>query len=262
MAERVHWLLEAARRAGMPFAEAASVDAAASLTDAWTAVARAAHVSEDDLARRIATHYRLGAADLQAAEPRALSLVPEKVARRHSVFPLRETDRQLVVATANPNDLETEQAIAFASGRTTVFEVAHPAAILTAIDAHYAPDRLVETLLDRVGAEVAEDIRLVEDVAPETLGAQTPSGRGRATSISSRVAMAGQCGFAWMACCAPTCSSRCRPSAGWCRASRSCPKWTSPIGCARRMAARESRRTAARSTCAFPRCPRATPRKP
>jgi len=172
MAERPHWLLDAARRAGLPLGEGVAVDAAASLTDAWTAVARAAHVSEDELAHRVATHYRLGAADLQAAEPRALSLVPEKVARRHNVFPLRETDRQLVVATANPNDLETEQALAFASGRTTVFEVAHPAAIMTAIDAHYAPDRLVETLLDRVGAEVAEDIRLVEDVAPETLGAQ------------------------------------------------------------------------------------------
>jgi len=172
MAERVHWLLEAARRIGLPLAEAASVDAAGPLADAWTAVARGAHVSEDQLAHQVATHYRLGAADLQAAEPRALSLVPEKVARRHHVFPLRETDRQLVVATANPNDLETEQALAFASGRTTVFEVAPPTAIMTAIDAHYAPDRLVETLLDRVGAEVAEDIRLVEEVAPEALGAQ------------------------------------------------------------------------------------------
>jgi type II secretory ATPase GspE/PulE/Tfp pilus assembly ATPase PilB-like protein/ActR/RegA family two-component response regulator len=169
MAERVHWLLDTARRAGLAVADAAPVDAAAPLADAWAAVARAAGTTEDQLARQVATHYRLGAADLQLAEPRALSLVPEKVARRHHVFPLRETDRQLVVATANPNDLDAEQALAFASGRTTVFEVAPPTAIMTAIDAHYAPDRVVETLLDRVGAEVAEDIRLIEEVAPEAV---------------------------------------------------------------------------------------------
>jgi len=165
-------LLDAARRAGLPLGEAVTVDAAASLPDAWAAVSRAAHVTEDQVAHQIAPLYRLGAADLQAAAPRAVSLVPEKIARRHHVFPLRETDRQLVVATANPNDLDAEQSLAFASGRTTVFEIAPPTAIMTAIDAHYAPDRLVETLLDRVGAEVAEDIRLVEETTPEALGAQ------------------------------------------------------------------------------------------
>ena len=172
MVERVHWLLAAARRAGLAGADAAAVDVAAPLANAWTAVARGARLTEDELASRIATHYHLGAAELQAAEPRAQILVPEKLARRHHVFPLRETDRQLVVATSNPNDLDAEQALAFASGRTTVFEIAAPAIIMAAIDARYAPDRIVETLLDRVGAQVAEDIRLVEDVAPEALGTQ------------------------------------------------------------------------------------------
>ena len=172
MVERVHWLLDATRRAGLPVADAARVDAAAPLADAWAAVARAARMTEDQLASTIATHYRLGAAELQAAEPRAQILVPEKLARRHHVFPLRETDRQLVVASSNPNDLDAEQALAFASGRTTVFEIAPPAAIMAAIDGRYAPDRIVETLLDRVGAQVAEDIRLVEEVAPEALGTQ------------------------------------------------------------------------------------------
>jgi type II secretory ATPase GspE/PulE/Tfp pilus assembly ATPase PilB-like protein/ActR/RegA family two-component response regulator len=142
------------------------------LPEAWTAVARATGLSDSDLAARVANHYRLSVADLQAGEASALSLVPEKTARRFLVYPLRATDRQLVVAMANPTDLDAEQALGFASGRAVVGEIAAPAAIQEAIDKRYAPDRILERMVDRVGAKLVDDVRIVEDAAPEAVSTQ------------------------------------------------------------------------------------------
>jgi CheY-like chemotaxis protein len=81
-------------------------------------------------------------ANLSAADPKAARLLPEELARRFNVFPLREDDRQLVVATADPSNLECEQSVAFASGRRVVFELAAPQAIAQAINAAYVSDRV------------------------------------------------------------------------------------------------------------------------
>src|SRR5213082_333381 len=167
---RRHWLVDLAIQAGLPGSDSTVVDPGASLPDAWTAVGRAAGVSDADLASRVAARHRLAVANLEAAEPAALTLVPEKTARRYLVYPLRATDRQLVVAMANPGDLDAEQALGFASGRAIVCEIAPPAAIQEAIDRRYAPDRLLERMIDRVGAKLVDDVRVVEDAAPEAVG--------------------------------------------------------------------------------------------
>ena len=172
MTERVHWLVDFARRANLPSADALSARADVPIVEVWGTVARAAGLSEEDLAKRLGTQYRLGTADLSRVEPKALKLLPEKLVRQYHVFPLRETDRQLVVAACNPTDLGAEQALGFASGRTTVFEMASPAAIQRAIDAHYAPDRVLENLLDRMDAEAA-DIQVVEESGPEAVAAES-----------------------------------------------------------------------------------------
>ncbi len=173
MADRTHWLVNVAARAGLLPPDATPIDAAAPLADAWPVVARGAGVSDEELAIRVAAHFRLAVADLTAAEVKAQKLVPEKLARKHQIYPLRETDRQLVVAASDPNDFNAEQALAFASGRATVFEVAPPAAIRDAIDSRYSPDRVVESLVDRVGASVIEDIRLLEETGPEVVAAES-----------------------------------------------------------------------------------------
>src|SRR5207248_495462 len=71
---------------------------------------------------------------------------------------------------AHPGDLDAEQALGFASGRAIVCEIAPPAAIQEAIDRRYAPDRLLERMIDRVGAKLVDDVRVVEDAAPEAVG--------------------------------------------------------------------------------------------
>lgn len=171
-----HWLVKAAVRSGAVGAAGAMIDAKATPVEIWAAVARAAGVASDELAVRVAAQFHLPVAALDSAEPRAQALIPEKVARRHLVYPLRETDRQLAVAVWDPTDLDAEQQIGFASGRTPRFEIAPPAAIQDAIDGHYAPDRLVENLLDRVGSELGDDVRVLEEAGPEVLAAQELEG--------------------------------------------------------------------------------------
>ncbi len=169
---RRHWLADVAARTGLVGPNDTVVAPETALPEAWTAVARASGLSDSDLAARVAAHYRLAVADLQHTEATALSLVPEKTARRFLVYPLRATDRQIVVALANPTDLDAEQALGFASGRAVVSEIAPPAAIQEAIDKRYAPDRLLERMVDRVGAKLVDDVRVVEDAAPEAVSTQ------------------------------------------------------------------------------------------
>jgi type IV pilus assembly protein PilB len=156
-------------KAGLLGPEQTVVESGTALPEAWTAVARACGVAEHELAARVAAHYRLALANLQATEPPAVALVPEKAARRFLAFPVRARDRELVVAVADPTDLDAEQALGFASGRTIVCEVAEPAAIREAIDRRYAPDHALERMVDRVGAKLVDDVRVVEEVAPETV---------------------------------------------------------------------------------------------
>jgi len=174
---RTHWLADLAARAGL-VQNGATHDTAhivgpeASLADAWKQVAGACHLSEQDLASCVATRQRLAVADLGAAVASVQSLVPEKVARRYTVFPLRANDRQITVAVADPTNYELEQALGFASGRVPIFEIAPPSAIEKAIEAHYAPERLVERLMGRVGTDMIDQVHLVEETSPEAVSSE------------------------------------------------------------------------------------------
>ncbi|HSY80316.1 MAG TPA: ATPase, T2SS/T4P/T4SS family, partial [Gemmatimonadaceae bacterium] len=116
---------------------------------------------------------KLGVADLSAIEPKALRLLPEKLARRYHVIPLRETDRHITVATSNPDDLAVEQAVSFAAGRSVIFEIASPAAIAEVLDATYAKPEDVNTVLDRVvgtmDSELADAVKIVDSLQPEEI---------------------------------------------------------------------------------------------
>jgi type II secretory ATPase GspE/PulE/Tfp pilus assembly ATPase PilB-like protein/ActR/RegA family two-component response regulator len=164
-----HWLEDVAVQAGLLGEAVGVADAGGTLLDAWRSVAAGCGKSEEDLARAVAARYRLAAADMSTATAAAQLLVPEKVVRRYGVFPLRVTDRQITVAVSDPTNLELEHALGFASGRTPVFEIAPPAAIEKAIEGAYSPDRAVERLIERVGSEALDQVRIVEDTAPETV---------------------------------------------------------------------------------------------
>jgi len=139
---------------------------------AWSAVACACRLDDASLAAAVASRFRLNVAALETAEPRTLKLVPESLARRNTVLPLREIDRNIFVATSTPLDLDAEQSIGFAAGRTPVFETAPPAALGDAIDTLYSPDRVVEAILGNVEDDLTEAVRLIDEPVAENLSTQ------------------------------------------------------------------------------------------
>ncbi len=64
-------------------------------------------VKEDELTRALAKQFRVPAVDLDKVkvEEKILKLVPEDVAMKHRVLPLRKVGRTLTVAMANPTDM-------------------------------------------------------------------------------------------------------------------------------------------------------------
>jgi type II secretory ATPase GspE/PulE/Tfp pilus assembly ATPase PilB-like protein/CheY-like chemotaxis protein len=175
LGERAHWLESVADGAagdGRATGTEAPLDPRTSAVERWSSVARARDLSEGELARLVANHFDLPVADFRRADPRALRLVPEKVARRFGIVPLREDDRTLTVATSDPGNLEIEEAVRFASGRQPRFEVASPADILAVIESGYTPGRVIESLLDGLDAARAEEVRVVDSRGPEAVDTQ------------------------------------------------------------------------------------------
>jgi type II secretory ATPase GspE/PulE/Tfp pilus assembly ATPase PilB-like protein/CheY-like chemotaxis protein len=160
--ERVHWLVEVVERAARAPLQSVALGGA-TVAAAWSAVAEASGLTPAELANLVARHFRLEVADLSATQSRAIRLIPDGLARRHLVLPLRETDRELVLATADPTNLEAEQELGFVSGRKPVFAVAPPEQLETAIGTWYAPNRLVASLVESVADDAANMVQVMQD---------------------------------------------------------------------------------------------------
>jgi type IV pilus assembly protein PilB len=167
----MHWLSIAAARAGLKGADAISIPADVSLIDSWEIASRTLGMTAPELASALGPIFGLAQADFEKAEARALALLPERIAHKYHVFPLREDERHLVVATADPTNIEVEHAIGFAAGRRPIFEIAHPTAIAEALFEAYSADRAMDQLLSSVDEQVADAVRIVEDVQPESVEA-------------------------------------------------------------------------------------------
>ncbi len=163
----MHWLLRAAARAQIPGLAGLNLPVDAPPAESWEMITRVAHVPTRELVVRLAGALRLSPADLDLLDPPAHPLIAEKLARKHHVFPIRQDDRALYVATADPTDLRAEQEISFASGKRVVFQLASYEEVSEALSAAFSMERAVEALLDKVGSSDADAVRLVEESAPE-----------------------------------------------------------------------------------------------
>jgi type II secretory ATPase GspE/PulE/Tfp pilus assembly ATPase PilB-like protein/ActR/RegA family two-component response regulator len=166
----LHWLVRIAERAGLNGGPP-DVPPDTPIRAAWGVVARGYTISEAELARLVADYYRLEVADFTEADPNAVLLLSEAMARKHHVFPVQEDDHHLVVATCDPTDVETERAVGFSTGRTVVFHVAPPSAISEMMEARFSPEKQVESLLGTLEDEMeeADAIKLVEEMGPEAV---------------------------------------------------------------------------------------------
>lgn len=168
--EAVHWLVRIAERAGLA-GDRPDVSAQLRVADVWGSVVRAYDLPDRRLAELVAEYFRLDTAEFRSADPNAALLVPEVMARKHHIYPLFDTDRNLVVATCDPTDVEAERALGFSTGRTAIFQVASPTAIQEVLDARFSPELAVESILGSLEAEDFPDdaVKLVEEMGPESI---------------------------------------------------------------------------------------------
>ncbi|MCK5229390.1 MAG: hypothetical protein KAR13_03940, partial [Desulfobulbaceae bacterium] len=167
MSVSIHWMGAVLRKAGHGLSDGAFFSGDVALGDAWDIASELLGEDPCAVADAVASHFHLPRADLHNLDAKALKLVPESIARKFLIFPLREDYRRLVIASADPTNLEAEQAVGFASGRGVSLEVACPGEIEEALLAHYSPDQAVAQILDRVGPEVGEGVRLIEEEEEE-----------------------------------------------------------------------------------------------
>jgi type II secretory ATPase GspE/PulE/Tfp pilus assembly ATPase PilB-like protein/8-oxo-dGTP pyrophosphatase MutT (NUDIX family) len=90
----------------------------------------------------LAKRYKLPVANLDLVSPDAVALVPERWARRFHVVPLSAAEHELIVATANPTDIDCERTLGFATGRQIRFALADSRAIARRIEEVYRGETL------------------------------------------------------------------------------------------------------------------------
>lgn len=99
------------------------------------------YISQKDLARKIAELLELPFFDFESfrPDPSVVTVVPEELARKYTVFPLEVTDGQLKLAMTNPRDIIAVEEIKSATGLTVSPAVAIKDEIEAAIDLYYLP---------------------------------------------------------------------------------------------------------------------------
>ncbi len=131
----------------------------------WETMVQKKLTTDDKVLAAAAERFRLPVADLSKLEVKVRESVPETLARRFNVLPLRLTDSYIEVASANPFDIDAEKLMAFATGREVRMHLASPARIREKLEEVYRPETVVSKLLG--GMEAAE-VQQLED-EPEDL---------------------------------------------------------------------------------------------
>jgi type IV pilus assembly protein PilB len=96
------------------------------------------YIDKKTLATHIAKQYNLPFLSLSEVEvdPSVVDLVPASLARKFVFVPLFKTNRELIIATADPSDISTINNIEFMTGLRVVPRVAEESDILATIDQH------------------------------------------------------------------------------------------------------------------------------
>ena len=133
----------------------------------WETLVAHKIASDEQILTALSTRFRLKVADLTKLDPAAKERVPEQVARRYHILPLRATDSYLEVATANPFDLDAEKALAFATAREIRMFLLAPSKIAERLDELYRPEKAVDKLLE--GMESSTELVQLHDGAPDEI---------------------------------------------------------------------------------------------
>jgi len=135
----------------------------------WETLVAEKITTDEHILNALSDRFRLKLADLSEADLGIRGTVPEQVARRYRIVPMRLTDSYMEVATANPFDLDAEKSLAFATGREIRMVLASPSRIAEKLDELYRPEKALDRLLDGMegAGELVQlhDEGLVEDLS-------------------------------------------------------------------------------------------------
>ncbi len=145
------WALKALERAGV--LQGTELEAVRQSDAEWVASAAVRYgAAGDQVAAVLAKAAHVKVAQLDTLDPAAAHFIPESVARQYLALPLSATSRSIRIASANPVDLDAEQALGFVAGRQVEYQYALPEEILHWLDAVYRPERPIDRLLSGLGA--------------------------------------------------------------------------------------------------------------
>ncbi|MGH7533298.1 MAG: ATPase, T2SS/T4P/T4SS family [Gemmatimonadales bacterium] len=117
----------------------------------WATVTSKGVLTDEQVLGAASQRLRIPIADLAGiSASKVRDGLPEHVARRFSVVPIRVTDSVLEVATASPFDLEAEKMLAFATGREVRMMLASPPKIAEKLEEIYRPENVVENILSGI----------------------------------------------------------------------------------------------------------------
>ena len=117
----------------------------------WESLVAAKIATDAQIIDKVSHRFRLKVADPSKIDLTARDGVPEQLARRYRVLPLRLTDSYLELGTANPFDLDAEKALAFATAREIRLFLLAPSKISEKLDEIYKPERALDKLLEGMG---------------------------------------------------------------------------------------------------------------
>jgi type II secretory ATPase GspE/PulE/Tfp pilus assembly ATPase PilB-like protein/ActR/RegA family two-component response regulator len=167
VAERVfpdEWLVPTISAMITPEAVAALRSAAEPTSTLWELTTAKGYATDDQILAVMSKRCRVPVAENPKPEPKAKEVIPEAVARRYHVVPLRATDSLLEVATANPFDMDAEKGLAFASGREVRMQLLSPGKIAALTDETYRPENVIDKLLE--GMEGSSEVETLDEQSP------------------------------------------------------------------------------------------------
>jgi hypothetical protein len=133
----------------------------------WEAIVAEKLTTDAQIIEKLSHRFRLKIGDASKIDHAVREGVPEQLARRFRVLPLRITDSYLEVGTANPFDLDAEKALAFATAREIRLFLLSPSKISERLDELYRPEKQLDKLLEGMGD--SEILQTLPDTAPEEL---------------------------------------------------------------------------------------------
>src|SRR5947199_4174382 len=136
----------------------------------WETLVAQKVVNDEQILTALSTRFRLKLADVKEVDLTVKEKVPEQLARRYQILPLRVTDSSLEIATANPFDLDAEKALAFATAREIRMQLLAPSKISEKLDEVYRPEKALDKMFQQMEGS-PELVQLVQQTGPEELGA-------------------------------------------------------------------------------------------